>query len=56
MRRPHVGQSFRSRWASCSHQGQKRRFSTAHGSLDFEGANGSSLPTASSLSPVSRSV
>ena len=33
MRRPQVGQSLRSFWASWSHQLQKRRFSTAHGRL-----------------------
>jgi len=55
MRRPHVGQSLRSFWAIWSHQLQKRRFSTAHGSYDLDGASGSSLPTTSSGSPVSRS-
>ena len=45
MRRPQVGQSLRSRCASWPHQGQKRRFSTAHGSRDCEGASGSTLPT-----------
>ena len=34
MRRPHVGQSLRSFWASWSHQLQKRRFSTAQGSRE----------------------
>ena len=34
IRRPQVGQSLRSFWASWSHQLQKRRFSTAHGSFD----------------------
>ena len=34
MRRPHVGQSLRSRWASWSHQLQNRRFSTAQGRRD----------------------
>ena len=37
MRRPQVGQSLRSRWASWSHQVQKRRFSTAHGRRDSRG-------------------
>ena len=37
MRRPHVGQSLRSFWASWSHQLQKRRFSTAHGSCGLRG-------------------
>ena len=44
MRRPHVGQSFRSFWASWSHQLQKRRFSTAHGSRERDGASGRTLP------------
>jgi hypothetical protein len=56
MRRPHVGQSFRSRCASWSHQLQKRRFSTAHGSVDFDGASGRTFPRGSSGSPVSRST
>ena len=56
MRRPQVGQSLRSFCASWSHQLQKRRFSTAHGSLDFDGGSGSTLPTTSSGSPVSRST
>ena len=43
MRRPHVGQSLRSFWAIWSHQLQKRRFSTAHGSCDFDGASGQQL-------------
>ena len=55
MRRPHVGQSFRSFCASWSHHGQNRRFSTAQGSLELDGASGSSLPTTSSSSPLSRS-
>ena len=55
MRRPHVGQSLRSFCASWSHQLQKRRFSTAHGSRDGDGASGMTLPTTSSSSPVSRS-
>ena len=55
MRRPQVGQSLRSFWAGWSHQLQKRRFSTAHGRFDCEGGSGSSLPTTSSVSPVSRS-
>ena len=37
MRRPQVGQSLRSFCASWSHQLQKRRFSTAHGSRDARG-------------------
>ena len=37
---------MRSSWAGWSHQLQKRRFSTAHGSCDFEGGSGSSFPTA----------
>ena len=37
MRRPQVGQSLRSFCASSPHQGQKRRFSTAHGSRDWRG-------------------
>ena len=37
MRRPQVGQSLRSFWASWSHQLQKRRFSTAHGSCGLRG-------------------
>ncbi len=48
MRRPHVGQSFRSFWASWPQWGQKRRFSTAHGRREEEGASGSTLPTTSS--------
>ena len=56
MRRPHVGQSFRSRCASWSHQLQKRRFSTAHGSREGLGATGTTMPTTSSSSPVSRSL
>src|SRR4051794_1299463 len=56
MRRPQVGQSFRSFCAGWSHQLQKRRFSTAHGNWDFDGASGSTFPTTSSRSPVSRSV
>jgi hypothetical protein len=56
MRRPQVGQSLRSFWASCSHHGQKRRFSTAHARRERDGASGSSLPTTSSGSPVSRSL
>ena len=55
MRRPQVGQSLRSFWAIWSHHGQKRRFSTAHGSWDSDGASGRTLPTTSSGSPVSRS-
>ena len=55
MRRPQVGQSLRSFCESWSHQGQKRRFSTAHGSREGEGASGSTMPTTSSGSPVSRS-
>ena len=55
MRRPQVGQSFRSFWDGWSHQLQKRRFSTAQGSWDFDGGSGSSLPVTSSGSPVSRS-
>ena len=51
MRLPHVGQSFRSRWAICRHHGQKRRFSTAQGSRDCDGASGSTLPTTSRVSP-----
>jgi hypothetical protein len=43
MRRPHVGQSLRSFWAIWSHQLQNRRFSTAHGSADFDGASGQQL-------------
>ncbi len=35
MRRPQVGQSLRSFCASCSHQGQNRRFSTAQGSREL---------------------
>lgn len=56
MRRPQVGQSFRSCWASCSHHGQNRRFSTAQASRERDGASGNSLPTTSSCSPVSRSL
>jgi len=55
MRRPQVGQSLRSFWASWSHQGQNRKFSTAQGSRDELGAIGMTLPTTSSSSPVSRS-
>ena len=55
MRRPHVGQSLRSFWAGWSHQLQNRSVSTAHGRREREGASGSSLPTISSSSPVSRS-
>ena len=43
MRLPQVGQSLRSFWACCSHQGQKRRFSTAHGSRELDGASGRTL-------------
>jgi hypothetical protein len=53
MRRPQWGQSLRSFWASWSHQLQKRRFSTAHGSADCDGADGSTWPTISIGSPVS---
>src|SRR5829696_5652906 len=56
MRRPQVGHSLRSSWAGWSHQLQKRRFSTAHGSWDFDGGSGSTFPTACSGSPVSRST
>ena len=56
MRRPQVGQSLRSFCASWSHQLQKRRFSVAHGSWDFDGGSGRTLPTTSSGSPVSRST
>ena len=56
IRRPQVGQSLRSLCAICWHQGQKRRCSTAHGRREVEGASGSSLPTTSSVSPVSRSA
>src|SRR5664280_996376 len=55
MRRAQVGQSLRSFCASWSHHGQKRRFSTDHGSRDGEGASGSTLPTTSSGSSDSRS-
>ncbi len=56
MRRPQLGQSFRSFWESWSHQLQNRRFSTDHGSSDAVGASGSSCATTSSGSPVSRST
>src|SRR5215210_1401673 len=56
MRRPQVGQSLRSFCDSWSHQLQKRRFSVAHGSWDFDGESGRTLPTTSSGSPVSRST
>jgi hypothetical protein len=55
IRLPQCGQSFRSFGASWSHQLQNRKFSTAHGSSDGVGASGSSSPTTSSSSPVSRS-
>jgi hypothetical protein len=55
MRLPQCGQSLRSRWLCWSHQLQKRRFSTDQGSSDGVGASGSSSPTTSSSSPVSRS-
>ena len=55
MRLPQVGQSLRSFWASWPHHEQKRRFSTAHGSREAEGASGSTFPTTSSGSSVSRS-
>ena len=44
IRRPHVGQSFRSFWAGWSHQLQNRSVSTAHGRLDFDGWQGEDLP------------
>ena len=47
MRRSQCGQSLRSRWASWSHQLQKRRCSTAHGSLDGDGASGRTFATTS---------
>jgi hypothetical protein len=50
------GQSFRSFGASWSHQLQNLRFSTAQGSSETVGASGSSSPTTSSSSPVSRST
>ncbi len=56
MRRPHVGQSFRSFCASWSHQLQNLRFSIAQGRFDVDGAAGSTLPTTSNDSPVSRST
>ena len=56
MRRPQCGQSLRSFWHSWSHQLQKRRFSTDHGSSDGVGARGRSCATTSSGSPVSRST
>jgi len=56
MRRPQMGQSLRSRCTCWSHQLQKRRFSTDHGSWDSDGARGSTLPTTSMGSPVSRST
>ena len=43
MRRPQTGQSLRSFCASWSHQLQKRRFSMAHGSWDFDGAQRQNL-------------
>ena len=43
MRRPQTGQSLRSFCASWSHQLQKRRFSIAHGSWDFDGAQRQNL-------------
>src|SRR3954467_9336673 len=55
MRRPQVGQSFRSFCESWSHQLQKRRFSSAQGSSEPLGASGRICPTTSSSSPVSRS-
>jgi hypothetical protein len=42
MRRPQCGQSLRSFWQSWSHQLQKRRFSTDHGSSEAVGARGRS--------------
>ena len=56
MRRSQCGQSLRSRCASWSHQLQKRRYSTAHGRRDCDGASGRTLPTTSSVSPLSRST
>ena len=56
IRRPQCGQSFRSFCVSWSHQLQKRRFSTAHGSSDGLGASGSRIAETSSGSPVSRST
>src|ERR1019366_9077058 len=56
IRLPHVGQSLRSFGESWSHQLQNRRVSTAQGSSDGVGASGSSSPTTSSSSPVSRST
>src|SRR6185312_16868181 len=50
--RPQVVHSLRSFWAICRHHGQKRRFSTAQGSREAEGASGSTLPVTSSFSPV----
>ena len=38
IRRPQCGQSLRSFWANWSHQLQIRRFSTAQGSFDADGA------------------
>jgi hypothetical protein len=55
IRLPHVGQSLRSFCASWPQWGQTRRFSTAHGSRERDGASGSTLPTTSSCSPESRS-
>lgn len=56
IRRPQVGQSLRSRWASWRHHGQKRRFSIDQGSREREGFSGSTRPTTSSVSPVSWST
>jgi hypothetical protein len=56
IRLPQFGQSLRSFWVSWSHQLQKRRLSTAHGSSEGVGASGSSIATTSSSSPVSRST
>ena len=55
IRRPQVGQSFRSFWASWSHQLQNRRFSTDHGKEERDGGTGSTWPTISIGSPLSRS-
>jgi glycosyltransferase involved in cell wall biosynthesis len=55
MRRPQCGQSLRSFCASWSHQLQTRRFSTDQGSEERDGATGSTWPTISIGSPVSRS-
>ena len=51
IRRPQVGHSLRSRCAIAPQKLQKRRFSTAQGSFESDGASGKTSPTTSSSSP-----